>query len=55
MKYGFDYSMEYFRKCCIESDSFDIIPSDQWSDDERYLDQEKRTFEQNEGYVILQE
>jgi hypothetical protein len=39
----------------MESDPFDIVPSPEWSDDERYLDQEKRVFEKNEGMVVLQE
>ena len=55
IKYGFEYSIEYFRRCCMESDPFDIIASPERSDDERYLDQEKRTFEKNEWYIILQE
>jgi hypothetical protein len=32
----------------MENESFDIIDSPEWSDDERYLDQEKRIFEKNE-------
>ena len=55
IKYGFDYSIEYFKKCCMEDRSFDINDSLEWSDDERYLDQEKRVFEKNEWSIILQE
>ncbi len=55
MKYGFEYSLEYFKKCCMESGPFDITDSQEWSDDTRYLDQEKRVFEKNDGVVILQE
>lgn len=55
MKHGFDYSVDYFKKCCMESEPFDIVDSLEWSDDERYLDQEKRTFEQNEGAIVLQQ
>jgi muramoyltetrapeptide carboxypeptidase LdcA involved in peptidoglycan recycling len=39
----------------MESDPYEIKPSNEWSDDERYLDQEKRIFEQNEGFITLQE
>jgi hypothetical protein len=55
MKYGFEYSLEHFKKCCMESGPFDIVDSQEWSDDPRYLDQEKRVFEKNDGVVILQE
>lgn len=55
MKYGLDYSIECFQKCCMEAEPFDITDSHEWSDDARYLDQEKRIFEQNDGAIILQE
>lgn len=55
IKYGFEYSIEYFRKCCIDNDSFIIVPSKEWSDDEWYLDQEKRQFLLNEGHWIINE
>ncbi len=55
MKYGFEYSLENFKKCCMESDSFEITDASEWSDDPRYLDQEKRVFEKNEWIIILQE
>lgn len=55
MKYGFEYSLDYFEKCCMESSAFDVIDSQEWSDDARYLDQEKRVFEKNDGVVVLQE
>lgn len=55
IKYGFDYAIEHFKKCCMEDDSFDITDSLEWSDDERYLDQEKRVFEKNEWTIVLQE
>ena len=55
IKYGFDYSIEYFKKCCLKDTPFDVIASQEWSDDEWYLDQEKRIFEKNEWYIILNE
>jgi muramoyltetrapeptide carboxypeptidase LdcA involved in peptidoglycan recycling len=39
----------------MENEPYDILPSQQRSDDEWYLDQEKRIFEPNEGFVTLQE
>lgn len=53
MKYGFEYSMDSFLKCCMEDDVYDLVPSKEWSDDLWFLDQEKRDFMQNEGYWIL--
>jgi muramoyltetrapeptide carboxypeptidase LdcA involved in peptidoglycan recycling len=53
MKYGFDYSIEYFVKCCMEKSAYDLIPSKEWSDDPWYIDQKKRDFIPNEGYWIL--
>ena len=35
-------------------ESFEIKDSAEWSDDLRFLDQEKRVFEQNEGSNIQQ-
>lgn len=53
MKYGFEYSLENFIKCSIEENSFNLLPSKEWSDDPWYIDQEKRDFIPNEGYWIL--
>jgi len=50
MKYGFEYSEEFFKKCCMEEKSFDLTPAEEWSDDLWFLDQEKRDFIKNEGY-----
>lgn len=55
IKYGFDYTIEYFKRCCMEQETFDVIDSPEWSDDERYLDQEQRIFEKNWWAVVLQE
>lgn len=53
MKYGFEYSLENFAKCCMEEIAFDLLPSKEWSDDSWYIDQEKRDFIPNDGYWIL--
>lgn len=53
MKYGFEYSLENFAKCCMEGNPFDLLPSIEWSDDPWYIDQEKRDFITNDGYWIL--
>jgi muramoyltetrapeptide carboxypeptidase LdcA involved in peptidoglycan recycling len=53
MKYGFEYSLENFAKCCMEENAFDLLSSREWSDDPWYIDQEQREFIQNDGYWIL--
>lgn len=55
MKHGFEYSIEYFKKCCMSDNAYDLIPPKSWSDDAWYLDQEARDYIDNDGYWILQE
>lgn len=55
VKYDFEYSMEYFEKCCMREDEFILHPSTRWSDDQWFLDQEKREFIDNEGFWVLSE
>jgi muramoyltetrapeptide carboxypeptidase LdcA involved in peptidoglycan recycling len=52
-KLGFDYTLEAFKKCLFSEEPLEIKPSLIWSDDAYYLDQENRTFIQNEGYLII--
>ncbi len=53
IKKGFDYSVEYFTKCCMTDEPYDFKPSETWSDDAWYLDQENREFLTNEGYWVI--
>ncbi|MFH0875794.1 MAG: S66 peptidase family protein [archaeon] len=53
MKKEFDFNLEYFRKCLVECDGFEVKPSKTWSDDAWYNDQENRKIESNEGFIIL--
>ncbi|MES2314441.1 MAG: S66 peptidase family protein [Patescibacteria group bacterium] len=55
IKHGFEYSMEYFAKCCMSSEPYELLPSEVWSDDPWFLDQEKRQFVNNEGYWVINE
>ncbi|MCC7570213.1 LD-carboxypeptidase [Candidatus Micrarchaeota archaeon] len=55
MQKGIEYTLEYFQKCLMNEDPFEIHPSKEWSDDEWYIDQENRTFFPNQGYNILNE
>ena len=53
MKYGCDYTFEHFIKMLTTDDKDNVEPSQIWSDDLWFLDQEKRDFEANEGYWII--
>lgn len=53
MKYGFEYSLENFIKCCMSDSAYDLVQSKEWSDDPWYLNQEKRHFIKNDGYWTL--
>lgn len=55
MKHGFEYTLRYFLEAVTNDAPFEIEPSEQWSDDAWYLEQEQRTFVQNKGFTILQE
>ena len=55
MKKGFDYSLKYFRMCLESAEPFDVIPSEEWSNDEWYLDQENRKFTKNNGFRVINE
>jgi muramoyltetrapeptide carboxypeptidase len=53
MKKGLEYTLKYFKQCLTQSNSYKISPSEHWSDDSWYRDQENRTFESNPGFLIL--
>ncbi|GKU78415.1 S66 peptidase family protein [Paenibacillus sp. L3-i20] len=53
MLHGNEYTMDYFKKIMMQDAEIKISPSGQWSDDAWYMDQEIRSFTNNEGpYVI---
>jgi len=52
-KLYFDYSMDYFKKCLMSDNSFSIEPSDNWSDDAWYKNQEDRHLIKNNGWRII--
>ena len=53
MQKEFEYNLEYFKKCLIEDEEFEVKPSKTWSDDSWYIDQNNRNIMQNEGYVVF--
>lgn len=55
MKSGFEYTLDSFKQAAMTEKEYIIEPSETWSDDSWYLDQENRTFHINNGYGVLQE
>lgn len=55
MKHGFEYTMDSFIQAITNDAPYEITPSDFWSDDPWYLDQEDRNFHEQNGYLVLQE
>lgn len=53
MQKGFEYSLEHFKRIFFASNAISLLPSQEWSDDAWYLDQEKRVFHQNPGYKVI--
>ncbi|WP_053376104.1 S66 family peptidase [Paenibacillus sp. FJAT-27812] len=53
MKHGNAYTIEYFQRIMNGSQAIAVQPTELWSDDAWYLDQEQRIFDRNDGpYVI---
>lgn len=55
MKKEFEYNLEYFQKCLMSDTAFLVESSKTWSDDAWYKDQDNRTIEKNNGYVVINE
>src|ERR671910_629286 len=55
MKRGIDYTKEYFERCLMREEPFEVLPADHWSDDLWYQDQENRDFVPNSGYEVMYE
>lgn len=54
-EFYFDYTLEYFKKCLFSEDSFEIFPSDEWSDDAWYKNQTERNIIKNDGFIVINE
>jgi muramoyltetrapeptide carboxypeptidase LdcA involved in peptidoglycan recycling len=54
-KLYFDYTLDYFKKCLFSNDIFEISPSENWSDDHWYKNQQERTLIKNNGFLIINE
>ncbi len=55
MEKGLEYTTDYFLKCVTSNEPIEVLPSETWSDDSWYIDQENREFIKNEGYVSIHE
>ena len=55
MKRGIDYTKEYFERCLMREEPFEVLPANHWSDDLWYQDQENRDFVPNPGYEVIHE
>lgn len=55
VKHGFEYTLEAFLAAVTNDAPYEISPSATWSDDAWYIDQENRTFHEQNGYNIIQE
>ncbi|MGV8171382.1 MAG: S66 family peptidase [Candidatus Woesearchaeota archaeon] len=55
MKKGGEYTFEYFKKCLMSNPTIDVYPSEYWSDDKWWQDQDKRKFKKNPGRLIINE
>lgn len=54
-KLSFDNTLEYFKKCLMSSEEFEITPSREWSDDLWFIDQNKREQVKNDGFWAIQQ
>jgi muramoyltetrapeptide carboxypeptidase len=50
-----NYSVDNFKKCLLLGEPFTVRPSEEWSDDEWYLDQDNRNLIDNEGWWVIHE
>jgi muramoyltetrapeptide carboxypeptidase len=55
MKHGIEYTREYFQRCLMHEEPFEVPPADHWSDDLWYEDQDDRDFVPNPGYEVIHE
>ena len=52
-KLYFDYTLDYFKKCLMTNEPFEIMPSESWSDDPWYKDQDARKLIHNDGWLVI--
>ncbi|MBI2103508.1 LD-carboxypeptidase [Candidatus Woesebacteria bacterium] len=52
-KLYFDYTLDYFKKCLLSEEPFEIKPSESWSDDAWYKNQDDRKLISNKGWLVI--
>ena len=52
-KKGFEYTLNYFKKCVIEDRPFEVLPSPEFRDEHWHKDQENAHFIKNKGYYVI--
>lgn len=50
-----DYQMDYFKKCLMSDKPYTILPSEKWSNDAWWENQDQRILVPNEGYFAINE
>lgn len=54
-KLYFDYTFDYFKKCLFTDDPFEVKPTESWSDDKWYKNQNNRKLIPNKGWLVINE
>ena len=55
MRLYFDYALDYFVKAVMRDEPIEVRPSDEWTDDVWFIDQENRQPIKNEGWLVINE
>lgn len=54
-KLYFDYTLGYFKRCLLSEEPFEILPSENWSDDFWWKNQDERNLIKNPGWLVINE
>ena len=52
-KHYFDYTLEYFKKCVFNGEAFTVSPSELWTNDSWYRNQDNRKPMKNDGWFAI--
>lgn len=55
VKHGFDFTLDYFKRCLFSGDPITLQPAKEWSDDLWATKQDEREFILNDGYWVFNE
>lgn len=50
MQKEFEYNQEYFDKCVVKDEPYEVYASKTFTDDKWYIDQDKRVIQNNDGF-----